>query len=137
MDFDEHAPLFVISVAAELSGMHPQTLRQYDRIGLVQPVRTSGKSRRYTMRNVAQLREVARLSAEGVSLEGIRRILELVDENLELKQRVRDLEQTLANQVMQQAGSRVFAAGDRGVVRINPGQRPDRGDSVVLYRRKR
>ena len=137
MDFDEHAPLFVISVAAELSGMHPQTLRQYDRIGLVQPVRTSGKSRRYTMRNVAQLREVARLSAEGVSLEGIRRILELVDENLELKQRVRDLEQTLANQVMQQPGSRVFAAGDRGVVRINPGQRPDRGDSVVLYRRKR
>jgi len=137
MDFDEHAPLFVISVAAELSGMHPQTLRQYDRIGLVQPVRTSGKSRRYTMRNVAQLREVARLSAEGVSLEGIRRILELVDENLELKQRVRDLEQTLADQVMQQPGSRVFAAGDRGVVRINPGQRPDRGDSVVLYRRKR
>ncbi len=137
MDFDEHAPLFVISVAAELSGMHPQTLRQYDRIGLVQPVRTSGKSRRYTMRNVAQLREVARLSAEGVSLEGIRRILELVDENLELKQRVRDLEQTLADQVIQQPGSRVFAAGDRGVVRINRGQRPDRGDSVVLYRRKR
>ena len=137
MDFDEHAPLFVISVAAELSGMHPQTLRQYDRIGLVSPVRTSGKSRRYTMRNVAQLREVARLSAEGVSLEGIKRILDLVDENLELKQRVRDLEQALANQVMQQPGGRVFAAGDRGVVRLSPGQRPDKGDSVVLYRRKR
>ncbi len=137
MDFDEHAPLFVISVAAELSGMHPQTLRQYDRIGLVSPVRTSGKSRRYTMRNVAQLREVARLSAEGVSLEGIKRILDLVDENLELKQRVRDLEQALADQVMQQPGGRVFAAGDRGVVRLSPGQRPDKGDSVVLYRRKR
>ncbi len=88
MDFDEHTPLFVISVAAELAGMHPQTLRQYDRMGLVQPERTSGKSRRYTMRNVAQLREVARLSAEGVSLEGIKRILELVDENQALKQRV-------------------------------------------------
>jgi Predicted transcriptional regulators len=137
MDFDEHTPLFVISVAAELAGMHPQTLRQYDRMGLVQPERTSGKSRRYTMRNVAQLREVARLSAEGVSLEGIKRILELVDENQALKQRVRDLEQAIADQVMQQPGGRVFAAGDRGVVRLSPGQRPDKGDSVVLYRSKR
>ncbi len=121
MDFDEHTPLFVISVAAELAGMHPQTLRQYDRMGLVQPERTSGKSRRYTMRNVAQLREVARLSAEGVSLEGIKRILELVDENQALKQRVRDLEQAIADQVMQQPGGRVFAAGDRGVVSLSPG----------------
>ncbi len=137
MDFDEHTPIFVISVAAELAGMHPQTLRQYDRMGLVQPERTSGKSRRYTMRNVAQLREVARLSAEGVSLEGIKRILELVDENQALKQRVRDLEQAIADQVMQQPGGRVFAAGDRGVVRLSPGQRPDKGDSVVLYRSKR
>lgn len=137
MDFDEHTPLFVISVAAELAGMHPQTLRQYDRLGLVQPERTSGKSRRYTMRNVAQLREVSRLSAEGVSLEGIKRILELVDENQALKQRVRDLEQAIADQVMQQPGGRVFAAGDRGVVRLSPGQRPDKGDSVVLYRSRR
>jgi MerR family transcriptional regulator/heat shock protein HspR len=57
--------------------MHPQTLRQYDRMGLVSPKRTSGKSRRYSMRDVVQLREIAKLGAEGVSLEGIRRILEL------------------------------------------------------------
>ena len=72
-EFDENTPLFVISVAAELALMHPQTLRQYDRLGLVSPSRTSGQSRRYTMRNVAQLRQIAALSAEGVSLEGIKR----------------------------------------------------------------
>ncbi|MFM2433995.1 MAG: hypothetical protein RI974_735, partial [Actinomycetota bacterium] len=79
--FDENTPLFVISVAAELAVMHPQTLRQYDRMGLVVPVRTGGGGRRYTMRNVAQLREIARLSAEGVSLEGIKRVLELENQN--------------------------------------------------------
>jgi MerR family transcriptional regulator/heat shock protein HspR len=135
-EFDENTPLFVISVAAELAGMHPQTLRQYDRLGLVCPTRTAGRSRRYTMRDVAQLREVARLSAEGVSLEGIRRVLELVNQNLELNQRVRDLERELANQLMSQPGGRVFAAGEQGVVRLAPGQRPERGGSVVLWRKQ-
>ena len=63
---DENSPVFVISTAAELAGMHPQTLRQYDRIGLVSPGRTLGKSRRYSMRDVAKLREIAQLSSEGV-----------------------------------------------------------------------
>jgi MerR family transcriptional regulator/heat shock protein HspR len=133
---DENTPLFVISVAAELSGMHPQTLRQYDRMGLVSPTRTSGRSRRYTMQDVAKLREVARLSAEGVSLEGIRRMLELVTENSLLRQRVRDLETELANQVMNQPGNRVFAAGEQGVVRLAPGQRPAGSKAVVLWRRR-
>ena len=124
MELDENTPLFVISVAAELSGMHPQTLRQYDRMGLVSPTRTQGRSRRYTMQDVAKLREVAKLSAEGVSLEGIRRVLELVNENVSLKSRVRDLERELADQLMSQPGNRVFAAGDQGVIRLNPGQRP-------------
>ena len=135
-EFDENTPLFVISVAAELSNMHPQTLRQYDRLGLVCPTRTLGKSRRYTMQDVAKLREISRLSAEGVSLEGIRRVLNLVDENLELKARVRDLERELANQVMNQPGNRVFAAGEQGVIRLNPGQRPERSGSVVLWRKR-
>ena len=113
--FDENTPLFAISVAAELAVMHPQTLRDYDRIGLVVPQRTGGQTRRYTMRNVAQLREIARLSSEGVSLEGIRRILELENQNTELSQRVRDLEQALANELMNRPGARVFAAGDQGV----------------------
>jgi MerR family transcriptional regulator, heat shock protein HspR len=136
MEIDETTPLFVISVAAELSGMHPQTLRQYDRMGLVSPTRTQGKSRRYTVQDVAKLREIQRLSTEGVSLEGIRRVMELVNENTELKQRVRDLERELANQVMSQPGNRVFAAGDQGVIRLNPGQRPERSGSVVLWRKR-
>ena len=136
MEISEDTPLFVISVAAELSGMHPQTLRQYDRMGLVSPTRTSGKSRRYTMQDVAKLREVAKLSAEGVSLEGIKRVLDLVTENEALKLRVRDLERELADQVMSQPGNRVFAAGDQGVIRLNPGQRPERSGSMVLWRRR-
>jgi MerR family transcriptional regulator, heat shock protein HspR len=71
-------PVFVISVAATLAGMHPQTLRQYDRIGLVSPGRTTGRGRRYSARDILMLREVARLSQEqGINLSGIKRILEL------------------------------------------------------------
>jgi len=136
MEINETTPLFVISVAAELAQMHAQTLRQYDRIGLVCPTRTQGGSRRYTMQDVAKLREIATLSAQGVSLEGIRRVMSLVDENIALKDRVRDLERELANQVLSQPGNRVFAAGDQGVIRLNPGQRPQRSGSVVLWRSK-
>src|SRR3954470_20990225 len=78
----DDAPVFVISVAAQLAGMHPQTLRQYDRLGLVTPGRAPGRGRRYSARDVALLREVQRLSQdEGVSLAGIKRILELQLEN--------------------------------------------------------
>lgn len=94
----EDAPVFVISVAAELAGMHPQTLRSYDRIGLVSPGRAAGGGRRYSARDVALLREVSRLSAEGISLAGIKRIVELesvvADLTVEvhaLRQRVSDL----------------------------------------------
>jgi len=77
-DVPEDAPVFVISVAAELAGMHAQTLRQYDRLGLVTPGRTVGGGRRYSARDVALLREVQRLSQdEGVNLAGIKRIIEL------------------------------------------------------------
>jgi len=76
--FPEDAPVFVISVAAQLAGMHAQTLRQYDRLGLVNPSRTAGGGRRYSARDVALLREVQRLSQEeGVNLAGIKRIIEL------------------------------------------------------------
>ncbi|MEY4743735.1 MAG: hypothetical protein RIR34_1074 [Actinomycetota bacterium] len=132
-EINEDTPLFVISVAAELAEMHPQTLRQYDNLGLVVPERTAGKSRRYTMRNVAQLKEVARLSAEGVSLAGIKRILELEDQNVELRKRVRDLETTLANELMNRPGARVFASGDQGVVTLQQGKRPAKNSSVVLW----
>ena len=133
-EFDENTPMFAIAVAAELAFMHPQTLRQYDRMGLVIPVRTGGQSRRYTMRNVAQLREIARLSNEGVSLEGIKRILELENQNAELSKRVRDLESALASELMNRPGARVFAAGEAGVESMLPGQRPAKKTQVVLWR---
>jgi len=88
------------------------------------------------VQDVAKLREIQRLSTEGVSLEGIRRVMELVTENAQLHARVRDLERELANQVMSQPGNRVFAAGEQGVIRLNPGQRPERSGSIVLWRKR-
>ncbi len=75
--FDEEVPVYVISIASQLAGMHPQTLRQYDRLGLVSPGRSGGRNRLYSMQDVARLREVARLTAEGINLAGIARILTL------------------------------------------------------------
>jgi MerR family transcriptional regulator/heat shock protein HspR len=129
------APLFAIAVAAELAGMHPQTLRQYDRIGLVCPSRTAGKSRRYSMRDVAQLREVARLGTEGISLEGIKRILELENEVASLRGRVRQLESALADELLRRPGRRVFAAAeDGGVTPLRSGPRTSRRTELVIWR---
>lgn len=132
---DEHSQVFVISIAAELAGMHPQTLRQYDRLGLVSPGRTPGKSRRYSMRDIQKLQEVARLGGEGVSLEGIRRILELEDQVSELRGRVRELETALADELLNRPGRRVFAAGSEGeVVSLRAGTRVRRSTQVVVWR---
>jgi len=76
-EIDEAAGLYVISVAAELSGLHPQTLRQYDRIGLVSPSRTVGRNRRYSLRDIASLRTIQGLIGEGINHAGIKRIIEL------------------------------------------------------------
>jgi len=98
---DHDAPVFVISVAAQLAGMHPQTLRTYDRMGLVVPRRTAKRGRRYSRRDVARLRLVQRLSQdEGVNLEGIRRILVMQDEIDELRARVSDLGAQLLDLVL-------------------------------------
>ncbi|GAB2525737.1 heat shock protein transcriptional repressor HspR [Paramicrobacterium agarici] len=135
---DENSPVFAIAVAAELAGMHPQTLRQYDRIGLVQPKRTAGRSRRYSMRDVEQLREVQRLSGEGVSLEGIARILSLENEVSHLRERVRELENALADQVLKAQGRRVFAAGEHGdVIPLRSGTRTQRRTEIVVWRPRR
>ncbi|HEV2346551.1 MAG TPA: helix-turn-helix transcriptional regulator [Actinocrinis sp.] len=91
------AATYVISVAAQLSGLHPQTLRQYDRLGLVSPGRAPGRGRRYSARDIELLREVQRLSQdEGVNLAGIKRIRELQDEVEALRARVAELEDGLA-----------------------------------------
>jgi MerR family transcriptional regulator/heat shock protein HspR len=76
-EIDDEAGLYVISVAAELSGLHPQTLRQYDRLGLVSPNRTEGRNRRYSLRDIASLRMVQRLVGEGINHAGVKRIIEL------------------------------------------------------------
>jgi MerR family transcriptional regulator, heat shock protein HspR len=88
----EDMPVYVISVAAELAGLHAQTLRTYDRLGLVTPGRTPGGGRRYSARDIAVVREVQRLSNEGVNLEGIKRVLELERELGRLRSRLDQLE---------------------------------------------
>lgn len=132
---NEDSPLFAIAVAAELAGMHPQTLRQYDRLGLVVPGRTRGGSRRYSARNVEQLREVARLSADGMSLPAISRVLLLEEQVHGLSRRVAELETLLAIERDQRPGSRVFAAAATGsVVTLRAGTRMRRQTDVVLWR---
>ena len=92
---DADAPMFVISVAAELSGMHPQTLRSYDRMGIVSPGRATGGGRRYSQRDIELLRAVAELTASGIGIEGVRRILELEHQVAALQARILELEADL------------------------------------------
>jgi MerR family transcriptional regulator/heat shock protein HspR len=141
---DDETPVFVISVAAQLAGMHAQTLRQYDRLGLVSPSRTRGGGRRYSARDVTLLREVQRLSQdEGVSLPGIQRILDLEKEVEALRTRVTELRGQV--DVLKSAidmGSRVFAAGRAGeVVAVRAGQRPAPSiipsSALVIWRGRR
>ncbi len=89
------AKVFVISVAAELSGLHPQTLRTYDRLGLVAAGRTGGGGRRYSLRDVELLRTVARLTAEGLGLEGVKRVIDLEHQVAALQQKVAELQAEL------------------------------------------
>jgi MerR family transcriptional regulator/heat shock protein HspR len=132
---DDETPVFVISVAAQLAGMHAQTLRQYDRLGLVSPSRTRGGGRRYSARDVTLLREVQRLSQdEGVSLAGIQRILDLENQVQALRARLAEMRDEVdALKSLLGEGSRVFAAGRAGeVVVVRAGQRPSR--SVIPSR---
>lgn len=129
-----HTPVFAIATAAELADMHPQTLRQYDRIGLVSPQRTRGNTRRYSLADVQRLQEVARLSSEGLSLEGIRRVLRLEDRVHELEKQVRDLERALSEEMLKRSERRVFAAGQAGeVVTLRRGTRLRRSAEVVVW----
>jgi MerR family transcriptional regulator, heat shock protein HspR len=132
---DENSPVFAIAIAAELAKMHPQTLRQYDRLGLVSPTRTAGQSRRYSMRDIVQLREIAALGAEGLNLEGIRRILDLENQVSELHNHIAELEHALADELLNRPGRRVFAAGTAGdVISLKAGTRSRRANEVVVWR---
>jgi MerR family transcriptional regulator/heat shock protein HspR len=125
------APVFVISVAAELAGLHAQTLRSYDRLGLVSPGRSPGGGRRYSARDIALLREVQRLSQEeGVNLAGIKRIIELEQLVDELRSRLDELAEELmaAHAAAERATASVHASYRRDLVPV------DRRQALVVWR---
>lgn len=133
------AAVYVISVAAQLTGLHPQTLRTYERMGLVTPGRTGGGGRRYSARDIEQLRSIAQLSAAGIGLEGVRRILDLQNQVVALRQRNAELaaELNAVSLALQQAlGARRDVTKERRntlpVLPDSPGSQ-----SVVVWRRSR
>ena len=132
---DRDSPVFVISVAAQLAQMHPQTLRQYDRLGLVIPSRQRGKHRRYSANDVARLRRIQQLSTEGISLEGIRRMIELELELGRLRSQLSSLQDELSlwrGRARERAVPRVFSAGSSGVVSVRgPGGRQATGSGPL------
>lgn len=136
---EDDTPVFVISVAAELAGLHAQTLRQYDRLGLVTPSRTRGGGRRYSARDVALLREVQRLSQEeGVSLAGIARILELEHEVGILRARVEELTNEVdALRMVTGRSPRMFSvtpSGEAYAAKLGERPRRTRSQALVLWR---
>jgi MerR family transcriptional regulator/heat shock protein HspR len=126
-------PVYVISVAAELTGLHPQTLRTYDRLGLVSPGRTNGGGRRYSWRDIELLREVAELTSAGIGLEGVRRILALEHQVDALRMRVGELEDELSA-----AEYALRSTLQRSTPRNLPAVRTQAsGQSVTVWRRGR
>ncbi len=124
---DADAPIFVISVAAQLAEMHPQTLRGYDRLGLVVPGRARGRGRRYSLRDIARLRHIQHLSQdEGINLEGVRRILALETELDGLRGQLTRLAQVVQELQLTPEGARLFTAEAGGSVHIgrSRGRRP-------------
>lgn len=127
--------VYVISVAAELTGLHPQTLRSYERVGLITPVRTGGGGRRYSGRDIDRLREIAELTGSGIGLEGVRRILELDNQLLALRHRNDELAAELA--ATRRALRRALDAAGAGAP---PNKLPvlretGTGQSVVVWQR--
>ena len=136
------AAVFVISVAAELSGLHPQTLRTYERMGLITPGRTGGGGRRYSPRDIERLREISDLTSAGIGIEGVRRILDLENRVQALAARNEELlaELDATRQALREALNRraVDGTGNKLPVLHRPqlGQ-PQPGQSVVVWRRGR
>ena len=130
-------PVYVISVAAELTGLHPQTLRTYERLGLIMPGRTGGGGRRYSHRDLERLREISHLTSSGIGIEGVRRILELENRFVAISHRNEELLVEL--EATREALRQALAAR-----RTSPGQAPNKlpvlrqpepGQSVVVWRR--
>ncbi|EST26121.1 heat shock protein hspR [Streptomycetaceae bacterium MP113-05] len=130
----DESPVYVISVAAQLSGLHPQTLRQYDRLGLVSPDRTPGRGRRYSARDIELLRQVQQLSQdEGINLAGIKRIIELEHQVAALQSRVAELQQAAegAAVAMRQREQQVHASYRRDLV---PYSEVRQSSALVVWR---
>lgn len=133
-ELTDDSPVYVISVAAQLAGLHPQTLRQYDRLGLVSPDRTPGRGRRYSARDIRLLREVQRLSQdEGINLAGIKRIIELEQQVSALQSQVAELQQAMdsAAVAMRQREAQVHASYRRDLV---PYQDVRQSAALVVWR---
>ena len=140
---DQDTPVFVISVAAQLAGLHAQTLRSYDRLGLVSPGRSAGGGRRYSARDIALLQEVQRLSQHhGVNLAGIKRIIHLENQVDALRSRLAELSAELeearaelarAQALAEQAAAAVHASYRRDLVPVRPGTET----SLVIWRPSR
>lgn len=132
------AAVYVISVAAELTGLHPQTLRTWERLGLITPGRTGGGGRRYSAHDIDLLRQISELTASGIGLEGVRRILDLEHRAAALAQRNAELQAELeqTREALRQVLNRpdVRPAAQPGRL---PVLRPDTGSSVVVWRRDR
>jgi MerR family transcriptional regulator/heat shock protein HspR len=131
------AAVFVISVAAELTGLHPQTLRTYERMGLITPGRTGGGGRRYSARDIDLLREISELTSSGIGIEGVRRILELEDHLAALTTRNEELlaELEATREALRQAASMRSQPSPGG--RLPAVRPPERGQSIVVWRRGR
>jgi MerR family transcriptional regulator, heat shock protein HspR len=135
-ELTDESPVYVISVAAQLSGLHPQTLRQYDRLGLVSPDRTVGRGRRYSARDIELLRQVQQLSQDGINLAGIKRIIELENQVAALQARVVELQAGLegAAAAMRQREAAVHASYRRDLV---PYEDVQQASALVVWRPKR
>ena len=120
-EMSDDIPVYVISVAAELSGMHPQTLRSYDRQGLVSPGRSAGGGRRYSLRDILLLREVQRLSQAGVNLAAIKRILELEGEVERFRSVLAEMSAEVAQLRTELESTRAVAARLAGLLRSRAG----------------
>ena len=121
-ELSDDTPVYVISVAAQLSGLHPQTLRTYDRLGLVSPGRAAGRGRRYSLRDILILREVQRLSQEeGVNLSGIKRILELEDVERRHRMLLAELHAEIGQLRAELESTRAVAARLAGLLRSRSG----------------
>jgi len=137
-ELSDDLPVYVISVAAQLSGMHPQTLRAYDRLGLVSPGRSQGRGRRYSMRDILALREIQRLSQEeGVNLSGIKLILDQLQELEQARRLIAELHAELAQLRVELESTRAVAARLAGLRRAGsdapPGLVPVRSARVAVW----